>query len=258
MKKRIISAALVVTLLASLLTGCGGDGSEISKMSKSKIVDKYNELYSEYTKQSEKLEQTQASLDALSQDGTVNAAITTMGDGTGRFTFNSTDSKIIFPSSFAYPNSKAIVPDGSITITTGVTVVPSSTWITRINGSALELEQSTNGISGTIKVSSIDEQLTVDQLLTDVLQPWFDTVSSDKVSYTDIFVDTTSFGKQAETPIMIDSENAYLICGMAGLGNYAVTYVFVYRGKQDTTKDELVKNIINTVSINGNKLLIQN
>lgn len=258
MKKRLISTALVVAMLASLLTGCGGDGSELSKMSKKDIIKQYNSLVETYNATTDELEQTKASLEALSMDGTVTSAITTIGDGTGRFTFNSTDSKIIFPSSFAYPNSQPIVPDGSITITTGVTVVPSSTWITRINGSALELEQSTNGISGTLKVSSITEQLPVDQLLTDVLQPWFDTVSFNNVKYTDIFVDTTSFGKQAETPIMIDSENAYLICGMVGLGNYAVTYVFVYRGNEDTTKSELIKNIINTVSINGNKLLIQN
>lgn len=258
MKKKITCAILITALVSTMLAGCGKGDGKFSGMKKSEIITEYENLESAYNDLTEQLVQTQNSLDALSKDGTVNEAITTMGDGTGRFTFNSTDSKIIFPNSFVYPNAQPIVPDGSITITTGVTVSPSSTWISRINGSALELEQSSNKISGTIKVNTITEQLPTDQLLTDVLQPWFDSVSYSGVTYTDVFVGSSSFGKQAETPIMIDSENAYLVCGMVGLGNYSVTYVFVYRGDPDTTKNELIKNIINTISINGNTLLIQN
>lgn len=258
MKKKITCAILITALASTMLAGCGKGDGKFSGMKKSEIITEYENLESAYNDLTEQLVQTQNSLDALSKDGTVNEAITTMGDGTGRFTFNSTDSKIIFPNSFVYPNAQPIVPDGSITITTGVTVSPSSTWISRINGSALELEQSSNKISGTIKVNTITEQLPTDQLLTDVLQPWFDSVSYSGVTYTDVFVGSSSFGKQAETPIMIDSENAYLVCGMVGLGNYSVTYVFVYRGDPDTTKNELIKNIINTISINGNTLLIQN
>lgn len=258
MKKKITCAILITALASTMLAGCGKGDGKFSGMKKSEIITEYENLESAYNDLTEQLVQTQNSLDALSKDGTVNEAITTMGDGTGRFTFNSTDSKIIFPNSFVYPNAQPIVPDGSITITTGVTVSPSSTWISRINGSALELEQSSNKISGTIKVNTITEQLPTDQLLTDVLQPWFDSVSYSGVTYTDIFVGSSSFGKQAETPIMIDSENAYLVCGMVGLGNYSVTYIFVYRGDPDTTKNELIKNIINTISINGNTLLIQN
>lgn len=257
MKKKATCMLLAMALVMTTLTGCGDEG-RFSKMKKADIIAEYEALEKSYFEQTELLVETQNSLDALSKDGTVTEAITTIGDGTGRFTFNSTDSKIIFPNSFVYPNAKSIVPDGSITITTGVTVSPSSTWITRINGSALELEQSTNNISGTIKINSITEQLPVDTLLTDVLQPWFDTVAYSGVDYTDIFVGTASFGKQAETPIMIDSENAYLVCGMVGLGQYSVTYVFVYRGTEDVTKNELIRNVINTVKINGNSLLIQN
>ena len=257
MKKRATCLILTIAMLMTMLTGCNNEG-RFAGMSKADIITEYESLEKDYFSQTEQLVQTQNVLEALSADGTVTEAVTTMGDGTGRFTFNSTDSKIIFPNSFVYPNAKAIVPDGSITITSGVTVSPSSTWITRINGSSLELEQSTNNISGTIKVNTITEQLSVETLLTDVLQPWFDTVSYTGVDYTDIFVNTTSFGKQAETPIMIDSENAYLVCGMVGLGSYSVTYIFVYRGTEDATKNELIRNIINSVKINGNALLVQN
>ena len=259
MRKRLLNSALILSLLIGTLSGCGSkDDSELSSFSKSEIIEKYNILEQNYIELDSKLTSTQNTLNALSQDGTVSEAITTMGDGTGRFTFNSTDSKIIFPTSFVYPNAQPIVPDGSITITSGVTVSPSSTWISRINGSALELEQSTNGISGTIKVNSVSEMVTVEQLQTEVLQPWFDSVSYSNVVYKDIFVSESAYGKQAETPIMNDSENAYLICGMAAVGSYSVTYIFVYRGSADATKNELIMTVLNSININGMNLLIQN
>lgn len=258
MKKRLISVLLTVVMLVSMLSGCGGSDDEMSKLSKAEIIEQYRNLENAYTDIANQLGETQASLDALASDGKVVEAITTVGDGTGRFTFNSTDSKIIFPNSFVYPNASAIVPDGRVTITSGVTVSPSSTWILRTNGSALELEQSTNGISGTIKVNLVSEQLPVEQLQTDVLQPWFDSVSYQGVNYTNIFVGESAYGSQAETPIMIDSENAYLICGMVALGSYSVTYIFVYRGNSDSTKNELVKSVLNSISINGNNLIVQN
>lgn len=258
MRKKITSITLVIAMMMTTMTGCGDKSGRFSEMKKSEIVAEYESLEASYFEQTEQLVQVQNMLGALTKDGTVHEAISTMGDGTGRFTFNSADSKIVFPESFVYPNAQSIVPDGSITITTGVTVSPSSTWITRINGSALELEQTTNSISGTIKINSITEQLPVDTLLADVLQPWFDTMAYSGVNYTDIFVGTTSFGKQAETPILIDGEDAYLVCGILGLGSYSVAYVFVYRGEKDETRNELIRNIVNTIKINGNALLIQN
>lgn len=262
MKKKISKLLICTVVMSTLLTGCKGDGSDISKMSKSQIIEQYNNLSASYDDLSNTLAETQKTLDSLSSDGTVSPAITTLGDGSNRLTFNSTDSKIIFPNTFLYPNSQAIVPDGKVNITSSVSVSPSSNWVLKINGSALEMEQSSGyaneTISGTIKVNETNEQVTVEQLQSEVLAPWFENITTDSVAYTDIFVGNTSFGKQAEVPIMIDSENAYLICGMAAYGSYSVTYIFVYRGNQDTTKSELIKNIINTISIDGNNLIVSN
>jgi hypothetical protein len=260
MRNKALSLVLITSISLLTLTACGsGDGSTLSGMSKSELITAYQQLSSQYSSLSTELENVQASYQSLSADGTATEAITTTGDGTGRFTFNSTDSKIIFPNSFVYPNSTTIVPDGKINITSSVSIAPSSSWISRINGSALEIEQSTNGISGTIKINAVEEEVDVDSLQEDVLEEWFDNdIAYSNVVYSNVFINEDACGKQAETPILIDSENAYLICGMVAYDNYSVTYIFVYRGNQDATKTELIKNLINTISIDGSYLLVQN
>ena len=259
MRNRLISILLIAIICICSVTACGnsGDGS-LGSMSKSELLEEYNKLAAAYNKLATEHEQLKVTASALTSDGKVSAAITTVGDGTGRFTFNSNDSKIIFPSSFIYPNSTPLVPNGKINITSSVSIAPSSTWITRINGSSLELEQSTNKISGSIKVNQAVQQIPVEQIKSEVLAPWFTSISNETVLYKDIFITSSSFGKQAEVPIMINSENAYLICGMAAFGSNSVTYVFVYRGDQDATKNELIMNLLNTLQIDGYSFVIQN
>jgi hypothetical protein len=193
-------------------------------------------------------------LNELGANSGTTSTITVVGDGTGRFTFNSVDSKIIFPAAFTYPNSRPIAPDGELEITRIVKIKPSNNWICRMNGASVELEQTINSISGTVKVTEISEQVMVDQLQSEVLSPWFASIPNSEVIYKDIFINNAVFGKQAEVPIMIDSMEARLVCGMTAYGSYAITYVFVYRGKEDATKNEVIRSIINTISIDGNKL----
>lgn len=261
MKRKIISTILVITMISGLTIGCGAakEGeTDINKMSKSQLIEEYTRLQSEYQGISQQLADANTSLQALTGESEVAPAISVMGDGSGRFTFNSNDSKIIFPTSFVYPNSMEVMPDGKINIVNNVSITPSSSWISRINGSALELEKSDSQISGTIKVNEIDELYDVDSIQEDVLEPWFSNIANSSVRYSDVFIDSTSFGKQAETPIMINSENAYLICGMVGYASSSITYVFVYKGAQDSTKDEAIKNVLNTICINDNNLVVQN
>lgn len=257
-KKNIIACILLNSILVLTLSGCGKNESELSKMSKSELIEQcetLEELYNELDMQYSNLK---ANMDEYEQDGEFVEAITTTGDGTGRFTFNSNDSKIIFPSSFTYPGSTAIVPDGKIDITSTVSVKPASTWITKINGASLELESTDSSISGTIKVNGIEENLDSNTLKTDVLSPWFESIANKKVVYTDIFIKGNTLGEQAEVPILINSENAYLICGMASYDSEALTYVFVYRGDEDSNKNLIIKELLNTIKINNAEFLIQN
>lgn len=265
MKNKIISTLLIGALIAVSITGCGGKGKEkgevnpvqekVNKMSKSQLRSEYMSLYDQYTNVCQQYDDLQTVLHGIQNEEAPSAAIGIAGDGTGRFTFNSTDSKIIFPSTFQYPNAEPIAPSGNISVVDDVTVKVNSTWIYKLTGSALEMEHS-SGISGTIKVAKISTNYTTDLLQTDVLEPWFSNLPPSSVQYTKIFINNKDYGMQAKTTTMIDSEDAYLTCGMVGFGTYTVTYIFVYRGDQDPSKDESIHNVINSISINKNSLLV--
>lgn len=256
MKKKVISVLLCTTMVIVALTGCGLGSNKggIESMSKDQLIQAYNNLVSEN-------ESIKHQLNTYASDGKeVKPSIDIMGDGSGKINFNSNDSKIIFPSSFLYPTSTSSSPDGSIAITQDVTIKPSSNWIVKLNGASAELQHTQQNTSATIKATTIEQQLTSDEIKTSVLEPWFANITNDSSSvvYSDIFMDGESYGMQAELPIMIDTENAYLVCGMAGVGSVAVTYVFVYRGEQDPDKTEAIKNVINSINITGSQLSVQN
>lgn len=259
MKKKLLSLGLIVATLMITITGCGSTGDElqdqINKMSKAQLRKEYRSLYDQYTNVCQQYDDLQTVLKGIQDEEAPSAAIGITGDGTGRFTFNSTDSKIIFPTTFQYPNADQIAPDGSISVVDDVSVGVNSTWIYKLTGSALEMEHS-SGISGTIKVAKIKTNYTTDILQTDVLEPWFANLPPANLQYTKIFINNNDYGVQAKTTTMIDSEDAYLTCGMVGFGTYTVTYIFVYRGDQDSSKDESIRNVINSISINGNNLLV--
>jgi len=257
---KIVSAIMVVSLMVLTTTGCGKEPNpgDVSTLSKSELLQAYQALQAQYNEQIATNTQLQNTLQALSDEGKVTPAISVVGDGTGRVTFNSNDSKIIFPNSFNYPTAVETQPDGRIDITSTVSIKPTSNWIVKFTGSALDVEQSTTGISGTFKVNTITQGSTPEQLKDDVIQPWFDEVAYTTVNYSNIFIGQTAVGVQAETPILIDSENAYLICGMAASGNTSITYIFVYRGSNDSTKDDFIKSLINTMTVNGNTVAITN
>ena len=229
MKKKIVSLSLVLVLVATTLVGCGGSTGDavqdqINKMSKSQLRTEYRSLYDQYNNLCQQYTDMQTVLSGIQSEEAPSAAISITGDGTGRFTFNSTDSKIIFPSTFQYPNSSQIAPDGSISVVDDVSVGVNSTWIYKLTGSALEMEHS-SGISGTIKVAKINTNYDSELIRTDVMEPWFSSLPPSSILWTNIFVNNKAYGVQAKTTTMIDSEDAYLTCGMVGFGTYSVTYV---------------------------------
>ena len=257
MKKKLVSLIVSMTLALITLTGCGKDtGNPLDSMSKEELKTycmnleaSYNQLSTEYT-------QLDTIYQALSTEELPNAAISLSGDGTGRYTFNSVDSQIIFPTSFQYPAAEPVSATGSIDVVNNVSVTPGSNWILKLNGSSLELEHS-SGISGTIKVGGVTETYDKSLLQSEVMEQWFINMPDNSVSYKNIFIDNTMFGVQAVTPTMIDSENAVLRCGMVSYGDYAITYIFVYRGEQDVNKDESIMNVINTINIMGNNINVE-
>ena len=254
MKKRIISTVLAITTLATSIVGCGTEDPRFKGMKTEEIIAKYDEMENNYLIASQQYDQLKTVYDSLMEQGPT-SAVSSIGDGSGKLTFNSVDSKIIFPESFKYPGSEQTSASGSISIVKNVSVTPGQNWICKLNGASLELEHST-GISGVIKVGTVTDLYNQESLQAEVLAPWLEKLPKDTIKYENIFVNGLASGCQATTPTMIDSENSFLRCGMLAFGSYSVTYVFVYRSLQDATKDESILNVLKSITMSGNQVSI--
>lgn len=262
MKKKGISLLLVISLAVSLLCSCGGDGVDpvtgevdpTAGLSKSDLRQAYKQLDAEYAALKGSYETLNKMYNLDTNTNNPTSEISVMGDGTGRITLNSVDSSIIFPESFQYPGNVPVAATGKLNITDNVEVTPGTNWIMKMNGSSVEMQHS-GGISGTILVGSIPMNYSVEQLQYEVLEPWFQKLGVEPM-YKQIFVTKAPFGVQAATPIMIDSESAYLRCGMIGYASTSLIYIFVYRGPQDTIKDESELSVINSMKINSQEITV--
>lgn len=268
MKKRIVSIMLSCILTAGMLVGCGSSGTvasadqrdytNLDNNSKATLEQMYVEANSNYNNISNQYQQLLQKDKALASDGTTDPGLSLVGTGTnGELTFNSQDAKIIFPTTFQYPNSTEASPNGSISIVDNVSVIPGANWTTKLNGTSLEMSHS-SGISGTIKVSTITTVQTSDVIKNEVVMPWFQNIPAETLTTNDIFLSNASSGVQVKTPTMIDSENAQLTCGMLANGTNAVVYVFVYRGDKDSNKEENIANVVNSIKVFGNNVSVAN
>ena len=248
MKKKALSLLLVSTMIILSITGCGAEQDPMLKMKKTDIVTSYRSLESSYDELRKENEDLKTMYMGIQSEEAPTAAISITGDGTGRFTFNSVDSKIIFPSSFNYPGAEQSEADGSLSIVNGVTIKTGSNWISKLNGTSLELEH-TGGISGTVKVGKVSAPYDAAYLQSDIIAPWLETLPQSTIKYTNIYSNGNMIGVQAATPTLIDSEDAYMIIGMMSMAQYSITYVFVYRGKEDANKAESILNMLNTIQI---------
>lgn len=257
MKKRLLGIICMISITITGLTGCGSD-DPLSKMSKSELIAQCHALQDQVISLGNEVDNLNRINQGIQSETEVTAAIDITGDGTGRFTFNSIDAKIIFPVSFQYPNSTTVPGDGYVNIVNDVMIKPTSNWICKLNGTTLELENTDSGISGTIKIGKQNYVFSSSDLKTQVIEQWFAELPPSQVNYTDITVQGQPYGIQATTPTMIDSEDAYLRCGMFATGNgYCVTYVFTYRGKEDATKNESVTNLLNSMTVAGSAIIVQ-
>lgn len=255
MKKKSVVLVLVATMVVGSLTGCGNKDA-LNKNSKKEIIQMYRDLEYERDELQLALEEQENVLNSLQVGDAPTAAVSSVGDGTDLLTFNSYDSKIIFPSSFQYPGSSQISANGKINIVDNVSVNPGSNWICKLTGPSLELEH-TSKISGVIKIGHIDDLYDRSLLQSDVLSPWLASIPQENIVYNNIFLADDMWGVQATTPTVIDSEDAFLRCGMFAYGEYSCVYVFVYRGAQDINKDESITSLLNSIEVLGKNLTVE-
>lgn len=257
MKRKRICIGLLTLAVSMFTVACSGDVEERFKgKDESELIEMYKSLETEYLSLDTQYNDLYTLYNGIQSETSPVPAIGICGDGTGRLTFNSVDSKIIFPTSFQYPDSTQAVSSSSVNIVSEVAIEPSTNWVLKLNGTTLELEH-TSGISGIIKIGNQGYIYESSELQTQVLSQWFVGLPPSNITYTNISIGGNNFGSQAVTPTVIDSEDAYLRCGMVAEGDLSVTYVFVYRGSKDINKDESITNLLNSLSIYGSKIVVE-
>lgn len=255
MIKRSIALALSLLVTSTLLTGCG-DKDPLTKLSKGELIDLANEQAGLIEENTNRVTELENLLQGVQEEEVPTASISIMEDGTDRMTFNSFDGKITFPTPFEYPGSTQAPNTSSINITSTLNINPTNNWAIKLNGTTLKLEHN-SGISGSIKAGYIEEIYDRQALQDEVMSSFFAAFPPSTITYSKLFLADGWWGCDAQAPTRIDGEDAYIRAGMLGLGEQSFVYVFVYKSKQDATKDEAILSLLRTISMGGQQLSIE-
>lgn len=259
MKSRKIRAFAAVVAIAAL-TGCSGGNSDEAPFYRDKTRQELIDLCDEYTNNIADLQNQYDELyklyNGIQSENKPSEAIGITGDGTGRFTFNSVDHKIIFPEELTYPGSVTITANGDVNIVQNVSISAGSNWVLKTGTASIELEH-ISGISGTIKAGAQYFMYTAEELRDNTIKPWFEKLPMSSITYSNISIAGQPLGCQAVSPTIIDGESAMIRVGLIAHGNNSLTYTFVYRGEQDASKDEIITQMLNTMMIDGLSVLIE-
>lgn len=258
MKKKIIALVLIgVTILS--LSGCKKDSDRDPLLDESKdsLVAMIRDQQTQINNYATEVEDLESKLKGVLGEDVPPEAISTIGDGTGRLTFNSYKNTITFPELFMYPDCISAPADDRVSIVNGVTFSPSSNWVINLDGTTAEVEH-TNSITGTFKVVAYNDVYDK-EILKIKIDEWLATLPPDEaVQYTRIFVADNFCGYDVLSQnSMIDEEPAVIRVGMIAYGQKAVSYAFVYRGEADPIKNEAVKSLISSIQINTSELRME-
>lgn len=252
MKRKV---AVMVLVMCMTLTGCSsGEPDDLMKEKKETVVSMYNNLKSQYNGLSTAYANLQDQMNKLYEDKELNPGVTVVGDGSGALTLHSVNDMLQFNEALTYPGAVAMESSSSISITKDVDVVARDNWTTKLYNSTLELEHS-SGISANISVEYATEYLTDGNMKDSVLTPWIQSVTQEPVEYSDVFINNDVLGYQGKCNVLVDETKNYIMtCGIAGSNGVAVTYVFLYEGDKDDVKDELIKSIVESITISDQQL----
>ena len=257
-KRRFLLFLISIISATIILSGCNGSNTEDELMNKSKeeLVQLVRGKESQINSDQERIAELEGMLQGLGIESNKTPAISEFKDGTGRTTFNSIDGKIIFPVPFQYPESTQSPNTSSVNIASGINIKPTNNWLLKLDGTRLYLEH-TSGIVGEVYVATISKSVAISELQSTVISPFFKDFPPYEVSYSKIFLNEAWSGIQADTKTNIDEKESKLKCGMITSGYTQISYMFLYNGVRDSSKDEMITTLLNTITVNGNQFKVE-
>lgn len=259
MKKLLALSLASLTLVG--LVGCSNEDEDpLMSESKESLVAMINEGNTRENEYLTRISELETLLKGVQGEEVETSGIETMDDGTGRETFVSTDGQITFPVEFNYPGAtQATNEETCVKINEAFSVRPTSNWTVKVDGASIELYH-TSGISGKITVGKRDrdvQKTTLDELKTYMNDTFFAELPPESITYNTIFINGKEFGWDASSHTFIDSEDAKLRCGLVGYSDQSLQYFFVYKGEDDSAKNEVILSLLQTIKAWNDNLSIK-
>lgn len=234
-----IGIALVLSLV---LSGCDNKELEEAQKQISVLTEERDSLSLQLQDMSEQLTSLQGidteTTTSITSYSTV-ANVNTVEDVSAKI---QVDGLLEYSGSFQAPNT------ASINLLETATIIPSSNWSVRIDGTTSYYSHP-SGVNGVIKMSNITNEVDEIYYQSDFIDPFLKALPSDGVKTTRIYVDTKYAGLSTETAITQNENPAILKFGVFGRGTTSCVYCFYYDGKKDVTKSELIDGLIKSMTI---------
>lgn len=261
MNKRLVALVLSIVMITGLMTGCSSKGEKDPLLDNSKedLVMYIRNLEKISEEDSARIEELETMLKGVQGETVETSAIKEFSDGTGRETLTSIDSMVTLPVPFEYPNASQSYNTSAVSISDNITVKPSPNWTVKLSGTQVDFQHTGSNISGIIKVGKIDSTAEKVQVssLTDHINEFFSNMPPANITYKRLYVNQNWMGMDASAHTFIDEEDAQLRCGMIGFSDVCITYMFAYKGEADSSKDELILTLLQTMQIYSNELRIE-
>jgi hypothetical protein len=259
--KKVIALLLASVMMLSL-TSCGKNEDEdpLMELSKEELIEMYYSSEADKEYYIEELDKARETIVGIQGEETQPVGVTTFSATDERLTLWTQDGVIELPVEFKFPYSTQTSNTSSINISEKITIKPSSNWDIRINGTEVDLYHTGSAIRGVIKVAAVsqlaNEQVTASDLQ-DTINEFFTNMPPETISYNKLFVNGTWVGMNAQAHTFIDTEDSYIVCGMLKSGDSCVTYMFIYEGEYSSANNELILNLMKSMTLYGNALSIE-
>lgn len=257
---RLVQIMLTLSIIITL-QGCGKDADKdpYSDYQKDKLIELAHTYEATIETLNSALAEKTSLLEGIQSQTDPTTAISKMPDGTGRLTFNGfSDGTVLFPNKLQYPDSEVQTTNNRVFLTDTVCLKPGESWNLVLNGSSVELENEDLGIGVQIQVGYRDaDYLVVDYIQDYMTDNFFNGWPPDNIKYQVIMNGEVKTGVDAYTHTFIDSKDAWVRVGMLCYGNSTVTYTACYIGDENSVANKAVKDLIESIEVNGTSVQIE-
>jgi hypothetical protein len=257
--KKVIALVLSISMLASLTACTKTDENEDPLMSEEKetLVSTIRNYETTIESLDTQLKEANNKLVGVYGEDTTKPAISQFeSDDSGRYTLNSNEGVVEFPSSLSYPNSEQSSNVTTLDLGGYMKMKPTSSWEVILDGTCIKLYHGTYDIVGVVQVGKTSDTATMDDVH-EALTTFFDSLPPANVSTSMIYCNGNQVGWDGVIESYVDEKDAMIRAGLLGFSGYNMSYVFEYEGEYDSAKAEVIYSLLQSIELNNNGIKLE-